>query len=154
MQLIIAIHFPQSTHSPGVYVSLWHETDGSSQTEAETHAEDPKPHRIPRGTWRIIPGMHNGPQRTVESQRDKTQAHDETQEIAIRSCTPSDPYHALQAPQQVQRIPKTPAAQPRNRAPPPPQTIHAPWNPQPPPPKLQAHSKTQATPMNPTRPRG
>ena len=100
----------------------------STQRQRHT-AEDPRAHRIPRGTGRITRGIHNrGPQRTVESQRDKTQAHDETQKIATRSCTPSDPHHAPQAPQQIQRIPKTPAAQPRNQPP----TPYHPCTPEPP----------------------
>ena len=70
----------------------------STQRHRHT-AEDPKAYRIPRGTGRIIPGMHNrGPQRTVESQKDKTQANDETNKIATWSCTPSYPHHAPQAP--------------------------------------------------------
>ena len=124
----------------------------SIQWQRHTHmAEDPRVHGIQRGTGRIFPGMHNrGPQRTVDSQRDKTQVYDETQKIATRSCTPSDPHHVPQAPQQIQRIPKPPTVQHRNQSP----TIHAPQNPQPPPPNPQAHSKPQTTPMNTTRPRG
>ena len=78
------------------------------------------------------------PQSTVESQSCKTQAHDERpRRMQPGAAHLQTPITHPKPPQQIQRIPKPPPAQPRNRNPSP-QTI-------------QAHQNPNHHPQSPTR---
>ena len=110
-------------------------TQRQRQRQRQRHMEEgPKVHGIPRGTGRIIPGMHNrGLQRTVESQRDKTQANDERpRRLPPGAAHLQTPIMHPKLPSRSKEYQKPQLHNPETNSNPSPQTIHAPQNLEPP----------------------